>query len=59
MIFEIANIADVVAAVAVVVSLVYVGIQVNDSTRAVRFAAANDANVAMRVGTCRSVAIGK
>lgn len=31
-----------------VISLVYVGIQVNDSTRAVRAAAANDANVAMQ-----------
>ena len=45
---EIANIAEVVAAVAVVVSLIYVGIQVNDSTRAVRSAASNDANVAMQ-----------
>lgn len=43
-----ANVAEVIAAVAVVISLVYVGIQVNDSTRAVRAAAANDANVAMQ-----------
>ncbi|MDX1626104.1 MAG: hypothetical protein R3323_06290 [Wenzhouxiangellaceae bacterium] len=41
-----ANFAEIIAAVAVVISLVYVGIQVNDSTRAVRSAAANDANVA-------------
>lgn len=31
-----------------VVSLIYVGIQVSDSTRAVRSAAANDASVAMQ-----------
>ena len=43
-----ANLAEVVAAVAVVISLIYVGIQVDDSTRAVRAAAANDANVAMQ-----------
>ncbi len=43
-----ANLAEVVAAIAVVISLIYVGIQVNDSTRAVRAAAANDANVAMQ-----------
>lgn len=43
---DIANIAEVIAAVAVVISLIYVGIQVNDSTRAVRSAASNDANVA-------------
>jgi len=43
-----ADIAEVVAAVAVVISLIYVGAQVSDSTRAVRSAAANDANVAMQ-----------
>ena len=43
-----ANLAEVVAAMAVVLSLIYVGIQVNDSTRAVRSAAANDASVAMQ-----------
>lgn len=41
-----ANVAEVVAAVAVVISLIYVGLQVNESTRAVRSAAANDALVA-------------
>ena len=42
---EMANVAEVVAAVAVVISLIYVGVQINGSTRAVRSAAANDANV--------------
>jgi hypothetical protein len=41
-----ASIAEVVGALAIVISLVYVGIQVKDSSRAVRSAAANDANVA-------------
>jgi hypothetical protein len=36
-----ASIAEVIGAVAVVVSLIYVGIQVEDSTRAVRSATAN------------------
>ncbi len=45
---DMANFAEIIAAVAVVVSLIYVGIQVNDTTRAVRAAAANDANVAMQ-----------
>jgi hypothetical protein len=45
---ELAELAEIVAAVAVVISLIYVGIQVSDSTRAVRSAAANDANVAMQ-----------
>ena len=40
---EMASVAEVVGAVAIVISLVYVGIQVNDSTRAVRSASANDA----------------
>ena len=38
--------AEIVGAFAVVISLVYVGIQVNDSAGAVRSAAANDAAVA-------------
>jgi hypothetical protein len=45
---ELASVAEVIGAFAVVISLIYVGIQVNDSTRAVRSAAANDANVAMQ-----------
>ena len=40
---EMASVAEVVGAVAIVISLVYVGIQVNDSTRAVMSASANDA----------------
>ena len=45
---EMADISQIVASVAVVVSLLYVGIQVSDSARAVRSAAANDAAVAMQ-----------
>lgn len=45
---ELASIAEIVGAVAVVVSLIYVGVQVNDSASAVRAASANDANVAVR-----------
>lgn len=43
-----ASIAEIVGAFAVVISLIYVGIQVNDSAIAVRSAAANDANVALQ-----------
>lgn len=43
-----ASIAEIVGAAAVVVSLIYVGIQVQDSTRAVRSAAVNDASVAVQ-----------
>ncbi len=39
---EIASIAEVIGAVAIVISLVYVGVQVTDSTRAVRSATANE-----------------
>jgi len=39
---EIADIAEVIGAAAIVVSLIYVGIQVDDSTRAVRSATANE-----------------
>ena len=45
---ELANIAEIIGAFAVVISLIYVGIQVNDSAGAVRAASANDANVAMQ-----------
>ena len=45
---ELANIAEVIGAFAVVVSLIYVGVQVNDSNVAVRSASVNDANVAVQ-----------
>ena len=45
---EIASLAEVVGAIAVVVSLVYVGAQVRDTTRAVRSAAINDANISLQ-----------
>ena len=45
---EFAQIAEIVGAVAIVISLVYLGIQVNDSTRAVRSAATNDAATAVQ-----------
>ena len=45
---EWASIAEITGAVAVVVSLLYVGLQVNDNTSAIRSAATNDASVAMQ-----------
>lgn len=45
---EWASIAEIIGAFAVVISLVYVGMQVNDNSSAVRSAAANDANAAMQ-----------
>ena len=45
---ELANVAEVIGAFAVVVSLIYVGVQVNDSNSAVRSASVNDANVAVQ-----------
>jgi len=45
---DFASIAEIIGAFAVVISLVYVGVQVNDSAGAVRSAAANDANVAVQ-----------
>ena len=45
---EFAHIAEIVGALAVVISLVYVGRQVNDSVVASRSAAVNDANVALQ-----------
>jgi hypothetical protein len=45
---QLADISQIVASVAVVVSLIYVGIQVSDNASAVRSAAANDAAVAMQ-----------
>lgn len=43
-----ASVAEIVGALAVVVTLVYVGIQVNDGAGAARSAAANDVNVALQ-----------
>lgn len=43
-----ANYADVIGGIAVVVSLIYVGIKVTQSTSAIRSSAANDATVAMQ-----------
>ena len=45
---EWASIAEIIGAFAVVISLLYVGVQVNDSTSAVRAASANDVNVALQ-----------
>ena len=45
---EFASIAEIIGAFAIVISLVYVGVQVNDSASAVRAASANDANVALQ-----------
>ena len=42
-----AYIAEIVGGIAVIVSLIYVGLQVNDSACAVRSAAASDATMAM------------
>jgi len=44
---EIANIAEIVGALAIVISLIYVGIQVTDSTRAVRSSSANETAMAI------------
>lgn len=41
---EFASVAEIVGAFAVVVSLIHVGVQVNDSNRAVRSASVNDAS---------------
>lgn len=43
-----ASLAEIVGALAVVISLVYVGIQVNDGAGAARSAAANDVNVSLQ-----------
>jgi hypothetical protein len=45
---EWAHVAEIFGAVAVIISLVYVGFQVSDNTSAIRSAAANDATVAMQ-----------
>jgi hypothetical protein len=41
---KLASIAEIIGAFAVVISLIYVGVQVNDSNRAVRSASVDDAN---------------
>lgn len=43
-----ASVAEIIGAFAVVISLLYVGVQVNDSASAVRAASANDVNVALQ-----------
>ena len=45
---DLASVAEIIGGVAVVVSLIYVGIQVNDSTSAIRSAAASDATTTMQ-----------
>ena len=45
---DLASIAEIIGGFAVVISLIYVGVQVNDSAGAVRSASANDANVAVQ-----------
>jgi len=45
---DLAHLAEIIGAFAVVVSLVYVGIQVNDGVGASRSASVNDANVALQ-----------
>ena len=45
---DIASVAEIVGAIAVILSLIYVGIQVNENASAVRSASANDANTAMQ-----------
>ena len=44
---DIASIAEVIGAFAIIISLIYVGVQVNDSTRAVRSATANETAAAI------------
>jgi hypothetical protein len=45
---DFASVAEIVGGVAVVVSLIYVGVQLNDSTSAIRSAAASDATTNMQ-----------
>lgn len=45
---EWANIAEIIGAVAIIISLIYVSIQVRDNTNAIRSAATNDAATAMQ-----------
>ena len=45
---DLASIAEILGGVAVIVSLIYVGVQVNDNTSAIRSAAASDATTTMQ-----------
>lgn len=45
---DLASFVEIISAFAVVISLIYVGVQVNDNAAAVRAASANDANVAVQ-----------
>jgi hypothetical protein len=45
---DLASIAEIIGAFAVVISLIYVGVQVNDSASAVRSASVNDAAVSVQ-----------
>ena len=45
---EMSHVAEIIGAIAIVVSLAYVGVQVKDSAEATRSAAVNDASVAMQ-----------
>lgn len=45
---DLASLAEIVGGVAVIVSLIYVGVQVNDNTAAIRSAAASDATTTMQ-----------
>jgi hypothetical protein len=45
---EWANIAEIIGAAAIIISLIYVSIQVRDNTNAIRSAATNDAATAMQ-----------
>jgi hypothetical protein len=45
---DLASIAEIVGGIAVIVSLIYVGVQVNDNTAAIRSAAASDATTTMQ-----------
>ena len=44
---DLASIAEIIGAVAIVISLIYVGVQVTDSTRAVRSASASETSAAL------------
>ena len=44
---DLASVAEIISAIAIVATLIYVGVQVNDSTRAVRSATANENSAAL------------
>ena len=56
---ELASIAEIIGAFAVVVSLIYVGVQVNDSASAVRAASKMMLLSRLKVGINRSAQISK